>query len=288
MKQIDCYGKINLLLQVGPTRSDGFHEIFTVYQSISLHDTLTLELTKKSGVALTVSDATIPANEENIGWRAAESLMKRVGYSGGVRIHIEKRIPAGGGLGGGSSNGAAVMRLLNHLLGTPLSRDELAELAAGLGSDVPFFLTGGRAMGLGRGEQLVPLPDGPFFSFLAIFPPVPFYTKEMYRLLDRFEVNSLPSKRTRDEVLALLNRGPGAWENSFDRVVEKMSADVAKVMREIRDEGFPVMLSGSGSTFLVFEGPHSFEKIFGKLPSAWRRMRLHSLTRREALGDFIF
>jgi len=288
MEQIECFGKINRFLRVGPRRQDGFHEIFTVFQSISLRDSLTLELTDQSGIVLTVSDPSVQSNKENLAWKACESFMNQIDYSGGASIHIEKRIPPGGGLGGGSSDAAGTLLLLNRMLNNPLSRNELKKIARDLGSDVPFFLVGGSAVGTGRGEQVEPLPDSNPFSFLAVFPNIPFSTEKMYSLLDRDENYPAPKQMSTREIQALLVQQSDGLENSFDRIVSKISGKVADVMQGIRREGFPVMLSGSGSTFLVFEGPYSLEKISNKLPAGWQSMKLRSMTRQEALGEFIF
>lgn len=288
MRQIECFGKINRMLRVGPLRPDGFHDIYTIYQSISLHDTLSMELTKKPGIVLTVSDPAVPSTRENLAWKAVELILRRTDYMGGVTIHIDKNIPSGGGLGGGSSNAAGSLLLLNSMLDEPLARSDLQKIGSSLGSDVPFFLVGGTALGTGRGEKVKPLPDSEPFSFFAVFPDISFSTGEMYSLLDQTE-NSLSSGPiTHREIKALFSGQPKGFENSFDRVVSQKSEKVAKVMQELRNEGFSVMLSGSGSTFLIFDEGDPLEKIDARLPAGWKCVKLHSRTRQEALGEFIF
>lgn len=288
MEQINCFGKINRILRVGSPRSDGFHELFTVYQSISLYDTLSLKLTKEPGINLTVSDTGIPVDRDNLVWQAAELLMKYKEYSGGLSVHIEKRIPPGGGLGGGSSDAAGTLLLLNRILSNPFSRDELMKIACSLGCDVPFFLVGGTAVGTGGGEQINALPDGPIFSFYAVFPEISFPTGKMYQLLDKEKAFSTIKGLTGKETQALVELQPPMWENSFDSVVAAMSPEVADVMQDIRSEGFSVMLAGSGSTFLVFEGQGILKWANRGLPAGWREMKLQTISRREALGEFIF
>lgn len=288
MKQINCYGKINRILRVGSPRSDGFHELFTIYQSVSLFDTLTLELTEKSGIALTASDKELPVNHYNLVWQGAELLMKDAKYSGGISVHIEKKIPSGGGLGGGSSDAAGTLLLLNRMLKNPLSRDELVKIARSLGCDVPFFLVGGTAVGTGRGENVKPLPDGRMFSFSAVFPDISFPTGKMYELLDREKEFSTVAGLSGRDAQEVMEQQPPVWENSFDSVVSAMSPEVAEVMQDIRNEGFAVMLGGSGSTFLVFEGHGSLKWTNRRLPDGWREMKLQTISRREALGEFIF
>ncbi len=282
MRKINCFGKINLLLRVGSLRGDGFHEILTIYQSVNLHDTVAIGLTEKTGIELSSSDPSIPTDASNLAWKAAEKVIRSTGYDGGVFIQIEKRIPAGGGLGGGSSDAAGTLRLLNRLLNHPLSESQLLAHAAELGSDVPFFLVGGTALGTGRGEVVEALPDCAPFSFVAVFPEFSFPTGEMYHLLDRAKACSLVKRHENPEVL-LQSR-----ENSFDQVVSAMSEDVAGVMQKIREDGFEVMLAGSGSTFLVLDGPGPLSAVCLRLPQEWQWMELKSISRREALGDDVF
>ncbi len=287
MQEINCFAKINPVLRIGPKRPDGFHAVFTIYQTISLYDTLNVELVDSPGIRITVSESTIPCDERNLVWQAAEMLGLRVGYKGGLRVHIKKRIPVGGGLGGGSSDAAGMLLLMNKLLGTPLGSDELMVLAADLGSDVPFFLVGGTAMGTGRGERIRPLADMEPRPFLAVFPDSGFPTGEMYNLLDRY--GAIVSLDELEVAESRLFRGGrvAEWENSFDQVVQFMSGEVANCMQQFRDEGIPVILAGSGSTFLVFFDSGSLEKIKQMIPSHWRSSVLQTRMRREVLSDFI-
>ncbi len=288
MQKIDCFGKINPLLRVGPPQSNGFHLLFTLYQSISLCDTLEIELTGKPGIELSVSEPTVPSDERNLVWQAAKKVMTLAGYSGGVRIHIDKRIPAGGGLGGGSSDAASTLRLLNLMLNFPLSEKDLMSLAVSLGSDVPFFLVGGTALGTGHGEIVKALPDFDSFRFLAVFPGVSFPTGEMYRLLD-LKKRFLPEKYFKNVQLTKDFQGRyEQWENTFDRVVSDMSARVADVMRKIREQGVAVTLAGSGSTFLVSGESVSFPEVRSWFPEHWNILELRTISRMEALGEFFF
>ncbi|NOZ12351.1 MAG: 4-(cytidine 5'-diphospho)-2-C-methyl-D-erythritol kinase [Acidobacteria bacterium] len=286
MKRINCFGKINTPLLVGPPRKDGFHEIVTVYRSISLYDTLHIGLTAKSGIKLSVPDSAIPSDRRNLVWQAAEKLISFAGYSGGVSIRIEKRIPAGGGLGGGSSDAAGTLRLLNLMLNSPLSEKDLMSLAVSLGSDVPFFLVGGIALGTGHGELVRALPGFDFFRFIAVFPDIPFPTGEMYRLLD-LKKKFLPERDFRNVKLEKgIHNRHNCWENTFDRVVSDMSGKVADVMGKIREQGFFVTLAGSGSTFLVSGGAVSFSELAPLIPEPWKMLELKTISRVEALGGF--
>ncbi|MEO8275987.1 MAG: 4-(cytidine 5'-diphospho)-2-C-methyl-D-erythritol kinase [Thermoanaerobaculia bacterium] len=177
------FAKINLSLEVLGRRGDGFHELRTIFQTIDLADEI--ELDRLPGaIEIEVLDAPdVPADERNLAWRAAESWLTRWGRPrDGVRIRLRKRIPAGGGLGGGSSNAATVLLGLGALLEREVPRQDLQEAAAELGSDVPFFLVGGMALGTGRGEKIQPLPDPdatPLDVWLAV-PPVAVSTQEIF------------------------------------------------------------------------------------------------------------
>lgn len=171
--QVASYAKINWSLRVVRKRDDGYHDLDTIFQTISLHDTLTFEVADH--FALTCSDRTVPVDERNLVAKAARALgVDR------VAIHIDKRIPAGGGLGGGSSNAAATLVTLSKMFGidAPLER-----IALQLGSDVPFFLLGGRAHGAGRGEILTPLPDLDVVPLLLVMPRERVSTAEAFRIV---------------------------------------------------------------------------------------------------------
>jgi len=151
--------KINLCLEVWRRRPDGYHDITTLMQLVDLADTVRIDR-RKAGIRLTAEGVPVPADRENLAVRAAERFLEAAG-PGGARIHLVKRIPVGGGLGGGSSNAAAVLWGLNLLYGGPMGHEALAGLAAALGSDVPFFLSPGFAWAEGRGERIRPAGRGP-------------------------------------------------------------------------------------------------------------------------------
>jgi 4-diphosphocytidyl-2-C-methyl-D-erythritol kinase len=151
---LPSFAKINWLLRVLGRRADGFHELCTVFQTVSLCDRLTFE--ENARFSLTCDDERIACDETNLIRRAAEALKKEFGVRAGARIHLEKRIPAPGGLGGGSSNAATALLGLAALWQLPVDRAGLHRLAAALGSDVPFFLCGGTAWATGRGTEIHP------------------------------------------------------------------------------------------------------------------------------------
>ena len=173
-----CCAKINLGLRVLGRRPDGFHEIQSVLQTIDLCDELVLE--SDSGLSLTVEGRyVVPADESNLVMKAARALSRR--YPGrGARMVLRKSIPAGSGLGGGSSNAAAALLALARLWGLDADPGLLYSIASSLGSDVPFFLYGGTCLALGRGDEVMPMPDGPSWSVVVVWPGLELSTREVY------------------------------------------------------------------------------------------------------------
>jgi 4-diphosphocytidyl-2-C-methyl-D-erythritol kinase len=183
---IRAHAKINLSLRVGPRRPDGFHELRTVYQTLALHDVLLV--TRRPGpFALSCTSAEVPTDASNLVARAARAVWRSLGRRGepkDVSIVLRKRIPTQAGLGGGSADAAAALVALDRVWSAKLGEQALRDLAAALGSDVPFFLVGGTALGLGRGEVVEPLPDAPPRPVLILRPEVGVSTAEAYGWLD--------------------------------------------------------------------------------------------------------
>jgi 4-diphosphocytidyl-2-C-methyl-D-erythritol kinase len=175
--------KINWTLEVLGQRPDGFHEVKTILQTIDLYDSLELESAPELTLAATGDG--LPPPQDNLTLRAARLLQERTRHSGGVRMRLTKSIPVAAGLGGGSSDAAAALRGLDRLWGLALPHERLVELAAEVGSDVPFFLYGGTALAEGRGERITPLPNAPRTAILMVVPPlsIPHKTQRMYSLL---------------------------------------------------------------------------------------------------------
>jgi 4-diphosphocytidyl-2-C-methyl-D-erythritol kinase len=175
--------KINWTLEVLGRRSDAFHNVKTILQTIDLSDSLELETA--ADLTLEATGAGLPPPEKNLAMKAARLLCERTGYSGGARIRLTKTIPVAAGLGGGSSDAAAALRGLDSLWGLGLPPERLVELAAEVGSDVPFFLRGGTALAEARGERITALPDAPPAAILVVVPPlsIPQKTRRMYSLV---------------------------------------------------------------------------------------------------------
>jgi len=254
--QLRSYAKINLGLRVLGKRSDGYHDIWTIYQQVSLCDRLTLE----SGVGqieVVCRSPGVASGSENLCWRAAAALQAATGSKHGVRITLRKRIPVGAGLGGGSSNAAVVLAALNELWGTGLSQAELVTLAAEIGSDVPFFIMGGCAVGQGRGEVLTPIELPKRYWCVLAIPNVEISTRWAYSA-GKFDLTKSEKSVTFSCLAAELNdfrQWPGLLANDFERVVFAAHPVVAQLKTELyREGGFYCSLSGSGSAvFGLFE-----------------------------------
>jgi 4-diphosphocytidyl-2-C-methyl-D-erythritol kinase len=179
--RLPAFAKINLCLQVRGRRADGYHELRTIFQAISLHDTLELFLTSRPGISLKVSDPGLTSGPDNLVYRALELIQKETGFRGGIRAELTKRIPVARGLGGGSSDAAAALIGVLRLTKKKVPLERLTEIAAGLGADVPFFLFGGRAVAVNRGDEVYPLPDPPKRTILVVSPVnIGVSTKEAY------------------------------------------------------------------------------------------------------------
>ncbi len=266
---VRALAKINLTLRVLGRRPDGFHELRTVYQTISLADRLEIAYTPGRGRRVEIETDLPGPPEENLAVRAARAVMERGRIRGTVEVRLEKRIPAGGGLGGGSSDAAAVLLALPVLAGRKLELSTLLELAAGLGSDVPFFLLGGTALGVGRGAEVHPLPDAPALRGLLVMPGVAVSTAEAYRALGRGLTAPGSSCDTKSVEALTWRLGPGfsaeRWAESAVNDFEEYAFDAHPLLRRVagklrRAGAAPVMLSGSGSSvFGIFERAEDLE-----------------------------
>lgn len=251
---LPSFAKINLTLRVLGRRDDGYHEINTVFQSVTLHDDLTFSALDDERLEL-VCDAPaadVPSDETNLVHRAAVALRERFGVKRGGRVVLKKIIPAGGGLGGGSSNAAVALLGLARLWEIKTDRETLAEIGAGLGADVPFFLTGGTALGTGRGTDIHPLADLPPKHFLLVTPEVKVSTVEAYKSLNAPAL----TKAVLPVNLAISRRQAeisGSWHdvltNDFEQVVFQLYPEIERARDALNAAGASgSLLSGSGSS----------------------------------------
>ncbi len=257
---VRSFAKINLDLRVLYRRADNYHELRTIFQTISLADTIHIRCTPARRTRITVEgNAQIP---DNLIVRAAQALLDKARTTAAVEFGFKKRIPMGAGLGGGSSNAAAVLLALPVLAGLRTPFEQLTQIAAGLGSDVPFFLYGGTALGVGRGEELYPLPDMPARRGLLLAPAIHSSTAEAYAALNRPALTSGASaadtKSFQRVIWALAGAQPGVnWEqlcvNEFEPAVFKRHPALGSLKRALARSGAsPASMTGSGSALFGF------------------------------------
>jgi 4-diphosphocytidyl-2-C-methyl-D-erythritol kinase len=259
--RVPAYAKVNLCLEVLRRRSDGYHELRTIFQAISLHDTLRLEAGRGTEIELHIAGNSGLAGEparQNLVYRALDGLRHELGWRSGIRAVLTKRIPVGRGLGGGSSDAATALIGLLRLTGKRIPRVRLVELAAGLGADVPFFLFGGRAVGVGRGNEIYPLPDIPRRTMLVVSPrEIAVSTREAYRWL-RPRLTNRPdaSRLWRFCALCWSPQGEPLW-NDFEAAVFRRHPRLSRIKRELLRHGAAdAALAGSGSAvFGFFQNP---------------------------------
>ncbi len=287
---VRCPAKINLGLEVLGKRPDGYHELRTVFQTIALYDELKLEVSRKrSGGRVVEMVCNLPelAGSSNLAARAAEALVEEMGVQRRVRLMLEKRIPPGSGLGGGSSNAAAVLRELPRLLAKRLHPARRLALAAKLGADVPFFLVGGLAIGLGRGDEIYLLPDLPPRPVVLVHPGLHISTADAYRRLDQVRVGAqargrrtLTTAASGHNILSfsasVQSRRWNRLKNDFEPVVFSAYPELAR-LREVlaRAGASPALLSGSGSAmFGMFDSQAAARRAASQVRRRWPEWRI--------------
>ncbi|HOC60199.1 MAG TPA: 4-(cytidine 5'-diphospho)-2-C-methyl-D-erythritol kinase [Smithellaceae bacterium] len=251
--------KINLLLRVLKKRSDGYHDLVSVMQQISLYDELIFFI-RPEGIKLSCPDSDLPTDENNLIYRAALSLFHFAGYSGGVEIVLKKHIPTAAGLGGGSSDAATTLMALNDLCSLNFSRSELMKIGAKLGADVPFFMFGRRAFASGIGDQLQAMSDLPKINLVLINPPFPLSTKTVYENLNF----TLTKKKNNYSIPRFYALGDVVRElhNDLEAVSIVMHPELNDFKSMLQQEGaLGALMSGSGPTlFGVFESEQAAKK----------------------------
>jgi 4-diphosphocytidyl-2-C-methyl-D-erythritol kinase len=284
--RIRAHAKINLDLRVLGTRADGFHELRTVFQAISLHDTITV-VPREGPFAIECSTAGVPLDRLNLVWKAAQALWRAARREGEVRdllVQLDKKIPLQAGLGGGSGNAAAALIALARAWRLHVRPTQLTDVAATLGADVPFFLSGGTALGLGIGEEIYPLADLPRHWIVLVIPGFGVSTVDAYNWYDR--------ERDVDRgVVREPQHVPGPWPSRAAQMINDLEPPVARRHPEIdqmkatlrRAGALAAAMSGSGSAvFGLFqrseEARAAVEKLAG---SGWKVLLTESLGREE-------
>lgn len=256
-----AFAKLNLTLDVLGKREDGYHDLRSIMQTISLRDDIQIDVDTGKPWCLECTDETIPTDERNLAWKAAKIYLEATHRSvDGLSIHITKRIPQQAGLGGGSADAAAVLRALNRHFGEPLSIGALAEIGAAVGSDVPFCTLCGTAMVEGRGERLRKLPDMPECVFVVVKPEFPASTPELYRALDATAIAKRPDHNAVERALLEGDLGTIAQNvcNVFDPIVTAKHLELNYIKSICNTYGsLGQQLTGSGSA--VFAVMPNFE-----------------------------
>lgn len=289
---LPSFAKINWTLRILGRREDGFHELFTVFQTVSLRDTLTFE--ESHSLVLTCDDRRVPIDDRNLIIKAAKVLQHAVGVRTGGLIHLEKRIPSPGGLGGASSNAAVALIGLKRLWQIDIDDDELRGIGAKLGSDVPFFLYGGTAIGTGRGEVSEPIDDVDAGNMLIVTPRTRVSTRKAFGALaaDALTIEA------RNRILPVCRKEAGSLDplhsvlkNDFEASVFAAYPEVKRVKDTLLDLGaVNAAMSGSGaSVFAVFDKKETRQAAEKALDheSTWRKFAVSTISRekyREALN----
>ena len=278
---LPSYAKVNLALRVLGRRNDGFHEIATILQTISLHDTLTFE-TSENGVELTCNDTNLPIDETNLILRAAKALRAKFRIEDGAKIELNKIIPIGGGLGGGSSNAAVTLIGLSRLWSLDVSFEKLHEISSGLGADIPFFLYGGSAMATGTGTTIDPISEICLGPMIVVTPKIRVSTREAYANLGEVNLTSAGTER----ILLNYRFGPECpveSVNDFEKTVFAAFPGIADVKAKLLELGaLRALMSGSGaSVFGIFENEETRQtalKALGEQPD-WRSFAVAAVSR---------
>lgn len=250
---LPAFAKINLALRVHGRRADGYHEISTIFQTITLHDRLTFEKLESGRLELLCSEPGIPSDESNLVHRAGAALREHFGCGEcSARIRLEKNIPAGGGLGGGSSDAAIALLGLARLWEIETDRLELAKLGARLGADVPYFLTGGTALGTGTGTEIETLEELSERHLVVVTPEVKVSTAAAYKALNAPALTKagsavmLPISRAGEQISDSLHE---IMRNDFEAVVFDLYPEIESARDALLNQGARrAMLSGSGSS----------------------------------------
>jgi 4-diphosphocytidyl-2-C-methyl-D-erythritol kinase len=310
---VRSFAKINLGLRIGAARTDGFHELLTLYQTIGLHDVLQVSVGRGAGIEIRCADPRVPKDESNTCYRIVEKTMRALRARGRVLIDIEKRLPVQGGLGGASSNAVGVLLGLERALKKSLPGPERLRIAAEVGSDLPLFLVGGTVLGVGRGEQVYPLEDLPATACVVVTPDVGVSTPKAFAAWDRnvAEADKLTLPGASDRMVGL-GRALSAWLSegysgaprsqrgrAENPLLELVRAGIANDFEQVVFPEYPELceakcaleragakyacLSGSGSTLYgLFASRDGAEKAAKSLRKrGWAAQATATLTRRS-------
>jgi len=258
---VRSFAKINLGLRIGPPRPDGFHGLLTVYQTIGLHDVIRVSAGRGTGIEIRCADPRVPRDESNTCYRVVERAMAALGVKSKVVLEIEKRLPVQGGLGGASANAVATLLGLERALRKALAPAERLRIAAEVGSDLPLFLIGGTVLGVGRGEQVYPLPDFPPMPCVVVTPEIGVSTPKAFAEWDRLQ--GLKPHFSADDANAALK---GRSSTEMSRTVD----NPGELSAELRSAGQPrAAVPTQDTTKLTASSPSDRMNVLGREMSAW-------------------
>jgi len=287
MKRIKSFAKINLGLEVKGKRMDGYHDIRTLFQAIDFFDVLEFRLVQEDKVLLEGNKEEVSWDEDNLIFKAAMILKGRFNVSQGIEIWVEKNIPPGKGLGGGSSNAAVTLYALNEIWGLRLGKEDLIGLGRTLGADVPFFLEGGLCLGLERGDKLTPLPDLESLFCILVLPPFSIATSSVYQ---RFPLSLTSDDKGSKIIRFLENRKVGLLENSLEEIVFSSYPQLKDIKSLFQSQGSELSLvSGTGSAvFGLFLEKGEAEKALVELEKKHSAFLVETLSRERYWRSFGF
>lgn len=277
--RLRAFAKVNLGLEVEGIMSDGYHRIKTIFQSIDLFDILNLEITE-SGIEVKGDREDIPWNEENIIYKAIERFNEEFGIKKGVRVYVEKRIPPGSGLGGGSSDAGCTLIALRKVFCPDLEMERLIQIASEIGADVPYFLHGGTCLGEGKGDLIREIEDLENLSFFLVIPDIKVSSKEAYTEWDKSRLTFSQKKSNIKKLERHINFG--CLRNDLEKVVFKKYKKLEEIKKKMRKEGFrKVLMSGSGSSiFGIIDDTNKIEELRDKF-SLYKVEIVRSIGRKE-------
>jgi 4-diphosphocytidyl-2-C-methyl-D-erythritol kinase len=270
--------KVNRELRVGGLRPDGYHEVHSRLVAIDLADWIGVS-PGGGRLELSCEGIEVSGDDSNLVLVAARALAARLGRPPDARIHLKKRIPVGAGLGGGSSDAARALVLLSLLWDAPLPADEMARIAATLGSDVPFFLSGGEADVSGRGEVVTPLPDSGTVELLLLVPPFSISTRDAYAAFSRFEPAA--ARRPLPTSLNVATSGRFFGPNDLAFAVLQERSEMSVLLESVRSFASEAAVTGSGSTIVLKGVPaDAHDRLAARHPDS-RLVRCRTVTREE-------
>ncbi len=287
------FAKINIGLKVSSKREDGYHDIETYFQTVDLSDSVRLSFPEE-GISVSSTDPQVPSDNRNLAYKAAELFFSESGIKSGCSLHIEKNIPCGAGLGGGSSNAGAVLLALNRVYGNPVDENKLARIALSIGADVPFFLAGGLALGRGAGEILAPAEDVDMKHILIVCPFIHCSTKEVYESYDLLLTEKVNNIR-----IPRFCCCPDTGYDLYSSLTNDLEAGAFALYEELKSIKSVLektgavfsMMSGSGSSLYavynkgseLFSARNRVEGLFSVRAFACR-----TVGKREYMGNFTF